>query len=794
MGNGRKMFKKTIRNLILCLMIVLSSYIIGACCGPKMCKISVNFNDVDELLGLSNYTEIVEAGAPVKVVVDIPEGYLYDNFSAKVGEYNLNYDVKISDPTIEPEYEYTVAKTITISIDRVNANHQIDIDMSGVRIKKLKVGVAKDLLNNAILKEDNSIISTNLQIVTINPEYLTDLKYLRGDAILDQIPVTIDGEAYVEYGNYAIFCFTKEENKQEMKSIYSSVGKFTPENKIIEFKENKYAQFDLAVKGNQPYNLYENNSLLSKTRLYYIGQIKEDMDIYRQIPDFEVTKGFTFENKKNQFVLLTNKQDYNSSLLSISAYVSTFQLYDSANLMLDMIGDHTLAKIQKYNEDGLFKTPDVYSEFGKRYDMLSFYIGENIVLDTFLTQEEKSTLSNDIYLVIESEIPIDELNIQLLSYEKQAMNDFPKKILTNYEISIRNKAVFKIDKSIVNEFIKERRDTYSGNDYLIGNAILYVSIGQKFMEENWDRKEFTTLMYPLTINGSTINYSLDYSIELFVEDKSGNVDYGFIDMQGDNCDVAYFKSSQLYDQEGDSAPVARNDLYIRITGPDYNDYYSPVIETIFLYKPYDVPLVGQLGESVKDPKTFNGLEKYSINVDMSLNSLDNSTFIGRQFSIKIFLNVTTKNLGIFDVDFSNISLKDKFNDAIYMCNNIEFDSLDDFQRVDNSAINNDSANIRFGNNCEIYYFVYSEDEDLEFDIYVGQRNPETNVYEGVYNELRKISETTVLKDILGNIIRVRDNTGKFHVVYCKHQYCDVYKIEGGEHFAYNPNIVGIPQE
>ena len=787
------MLKKNIRNLILCLLITLSAYVISACCGPKMCEITVNFMDVDSSLEISNYTEIIEAGYPVKVTIELPVGYVYDNFSAKVGDYPLDWEVKLSDPTIEPEFEYTVSKTITVKVDRVNNDHQIDIDMSGVRLKKLKINIADDILKNSITQDEDDRDMSNLQIVTINPDYLTNLMYLRGDAITGQIPVSVSGEVYVDYDSYAILCFTKENSKQEMSTIYSTVGKYTPENKIIEYKENKYAEYNLAVKGNVPYNLYEGNSAISKTRLYYMGQIKENMEFYRQIPDFDVTKGFAFNDKENQFVLLTNRQDYNSNLLSISAYVPTVQSYNEENPLLDKVDGKTITKLEKYNSDGSIKNANVYGEFGMRYDMLSFYLGESIVSDLYLTEEEKASLSKEIYIEVDSKFVIGELEVYLLSYEKQTKNDFPKLRLTEFFTSEKGKTIFKFDRAVVEEFLKQRTDSASGSEYVVGNAIFYVSIARDVMDENWYTKEYTTLMFPLIINGSTIDYSNDYRIEIFVEDKEGNIDYGFVDMQGTNCDIAVFESNQLYDWDG-SEWNARRDLYIKITGPDYNDYYSPVIETIFLYKPYKVSLVGQFGEKVEDPKTLNGLDKYSINVAMSLNGVNNSTYIGRQFRIDVALNITTKNTGTFNMDFSNIEFADKYNDAIYMRNDIDFDAMEDFKRVDSIAINSGDVNIRFGYYTDIYYFVYSEDESLEFDVYVGQQNTETEEYEGVYDANRKISETKELKDILGNVVKIRDNAGKWHIVYTKYQWCDIYRIDGGEHFAYNPNTEGIPQE
>ena len=232
--------------------------------------------------------------------------------------------------------------------------------------------------------------------------------------------------------------------------------------------------------------------------------------------------------------------------------------------------------------------------------------------------------------------------------------------------------------------------------------------------------------------------------------------------------------------------VARRDLYITIIGPEYNDFYSPVIDSIFLYKPYDVPLLGQDGIR-PDPKVLNGVIKQSINVNMEINNVNNTTFVGNQLRIEVCLNLTTNNTSVFNVDFSGLTFTDEYNDAIYMSNDIDFDSMDDFTRIDSIVVDADTSNIKFGYYKDIYYFVYSEDENLEFDIYVGQENPSTQEFEGKFDVDRQISNKKILKDILGNTVRVTDNKGRVYVVYTKYQSCDVYSVKGSEHFAYNPN-------
>ena len=782
------MLKKIIKSSFLCLMIMFSAYIISACCGPKMCDITVKFNDVDEALGLSNYTDTVEAGYGVTVTIDLPIGYVYDNFSAKVGDYELDWSVKLADPTIEPEYEYTVAKTITVKIDRVNSDHDIDIDMSGVRIKKLKINVAEDILDNSITEDKDKNKSSNLKIVTLNPDYLTNLMYLKGDAITGQYDVSTSGEAYIEYGNYAILCYMKDNSYEEMPTLYSTVGKYTPDNKIIQYKDKFYAEYNMSVKGNIPYKLYSGNLEIANSRLYYMGQIKENMEFYRQIPDFDITKGVSFEDKENQFVLLTNKQDYNSSLLSLSVYAPTMASFDAGNESHDKIDNQTIVKLDKYNNGGGFKNEDIYSQFGTRYDMISMYIGDMLATDIFLTEGERSSLSSSLYLVVESELPIGQLDISLLSYEKQKLTDFPMLKLTDFVESYKGKTVYKFDKELVEDFIKERMDSATNTSYLLGSAFLDITFSEELREENWSSKAFTTIMFPIELNGQTIDYDNEYQVEVFVEDGEGNRDYGLIDRHSSSSDVAIFRSSQIYDIDAVTHEItARNDFYISIKGPNYNDYYSPVIETIFLYKPYGVLLVGQHGLKVEDSTVYNGVEKYRINLGMQLNNVDNSTFIGQSLRLRIALSITTKNTGSFDMDFTNLVFADQYNDAIYMTNSFNFDEMEDFTRIDSISTQNGSNGIKFGYYTDIYYFVYSTDENLEFDVYVGQKDVDTEEYYGVFGHNRVITTTKELKDILGNVVRIRDNAGKWHIVYTKYQNCDIYKVQGGTHFAYNPN-------
>lgn len=781
------MIKKIIKNSVLCLMIMLSTYVISACCGPKMCDITVVFNDVDENLGLENYVETIEAGLRVEVVIDLPIGYVYDNFSAKVGDHELNWNVELSESVDDPEYDYTVAKTLTVTIDRVNADHEINIDMSGVRMKKLEVNIAQDILNETITKDKDQKEYSNLEIVTINPDYLTNLMYLRGDAILERIPVSVSGKAFVEYGKHSILCYTKDNEKADINQIFSSVNKYPFTTDMIDHNSKKYSRCVLSTKGNVPHYLYDEGGAITKSRLYYFGPVKEDIKLYKEIPDYNVDMGLSFDDKENQFVLLTNRQDYNSDLLSISVYVPTLNAYNDINPAMDRVDDRTIIKLDKYDQNGDINNSNVYSEYGFRYDMLSMYIGAAAATDFFLTEEEKGSLSNTLYICVESAFLIDKLNIRLLSYEKQEKEDFPiVDLSSDYIVSDKGKYIFKIDKTIIDEFVKTRTDSVRNADYIVGNAFLDISFSDELRDQISNSKDFTQILFPLYFNGNVVYSDNDYRIEVFIEDEYGNRNYGFIDRQSSRSDFAYFRTDQLYENI-DGELYAKNDFYISIQGPKYNDYYGPIIDTIYLNKPYNVTLVGQNGLKVEDPSVFNGVEKYKINLDMELNGVNNSTYAGTQLRVDVKLNITVSNVSVFNVDFTDIVFKDTYTDAIYMTNSIDFDGFEDFRRIDSIAVSGGDVEIKFGYYTDIYYFVYSNDENLEFDIFVGQTDSQTDEYVGVYDPARQISATKELRDILGNVVKVRDNSGKWHIVYTKYQEYVVYKIDGVEHYAYNNN-------
>lgn len=787
--------KKIIKNSIFTLLLLFTSIILSACCSPRICEINVIFKDADENLQLENYTEYVKLGTGMTVEISLPEGYVYDNFSAKVGDIELKYEVVSSDNSVEEKFQYTVPKKIIVNINKLNNDHDLILDMSGCKYKKLPITVAEDILKNSVTSNYHGDQFSNLKAVVINPDYLSNLKELSGDAIIEEVDFSSTGVAWVDYGSNVIFCHIKDANYDDMYSLYSPVGKFTTKTDRIEHNKVEYIKLNASLRGNLFYNLYEGNAPIVNSRLYYLGLIKEEMHLYRNIPNFDNEKGVSFEDKENQFIIITNKQEHNSDLISINMYAPTTETFDLEKEYLDQVeinstDNLTISRIDKYDEEDKLKNPSVLSEYGKRYDKYSMYIGNNIAFDPMLDDEERSSLSSELYLVISSNdgIVLEDIEVNLLSYEKQKTNDYPLIRLNDYYFkTTRNQLVFKINKEMLEEFFYDRTSE-NGIQYIIGSAYLHVTFNNDFLVEHSDDSEFTTLVVPLELNGKTIGYDNDYLVEIFVENEQG-IDYGFIDRHSFHEDIIFFKTSQLYDWDGTNF-VARTDLYVSVEGPKYNDYYSPVINNIYMYKAAaNLPFFGDRGIVIENPKELNGYHKQNINITVDSGSVNNSTYAGKQLRIRVNLIITVKNDAILDLDFTNIEFKDEYADAIYMTNSIEFDSMDTFQRVDYMNVNSeeDYLNLNFGANTEIYYFVYSEDEELEFDVYVGQKNPLNGVFEAVYDETRLISQTKQLLDILGNAVRVRDNAGNWHNVLVKYQYYDVYLLSGNTHFAFNPN-------
>jgi len=773
--------KKILLNLSLILISLLSVVGLSACCEPADLKIDVIFDNVDPNMGVETYVQNVDYGEDLSVEFVIPEGYEHHSMTAMLKsqvEKQLEFEVELEDEEVEYDYEYSTSKTIRLSIQKVTLDFDIVFDMSQVRLKEFDITFDDQLIKTAETQDKGgSNYSTNIKLLKINPEYINRLVSLDSTTVLGEVVVGRNS-AKVNYGEYIAICYTKSSDKLEIPTMYADIGHFTDVNKISTTSGLRYVQYNVATRGNTYYNLIENNSTNTFTRVYYIGKIQEDVNLYKAIPNLEVAKGYNVSHK-NQFTLLTNLSDYASESLTINFFAPTEKSYNASDEGIDQISGVNVEKIKKYSEGGELNNPEVLYEYIKRYDAYNMYVGDNKAQDSLLTTKEKQTLPEELYFSIKTTDALrDGLDVKLLVYEKQRDNDHYtyQLTLTETATSLKGEKFYKLDTDVVSEFLLDRAEGV-GQDlipYKTGNAILNVRIAETVKYSS--SFPYSSFTYPISF-GSQQGSSLDYQVEFYVLNEDGSKDYGFVDMHnGIFGDYVFFETDKLWKKENDGSWTCLDNLYVNIRGLDYNDYYSPVIERIYI-KYFDVNIETH-GIPVTNPRTLNGIEGYR--VDYS--GQTNQPYYSDQYKIAISLIITNLNTDVVKVNFNNMDFSENSNsDAVYVTNTFRFNSLSDFIRVDNLSCTG-NIDLAFGTTTDIYYFALS-DAPLDFDVYVGHVEEGTNKYVGIKDENRKISSSKKLYDIAGNEIIFYLNGRPFNI-YVKYQDCEVYNLQGSQHFAY----------
>ena len=774
------MLRKIIKCICLSVFCLLSIVGLSACCAPGDMEVNIIFYEVDPDMGVSSYIEKIPFSEDLSIEFVVPEGYDHSSMTAKIDDRDYEFNVEFGDDEILTEYEYSTSKTITMTIKKVTRDFSLTFDMSNVRKKQFDVTVDENLLRISETEEDKVYLS-NLKVVSINPESLKSLKRLDNTNILGETIISAQGTATIDYGEHIALVYSKGYNNGEIPVVYSEVGHFSPENKILDNGTVEYVEYNVASRGNTYYNVYnENNVASTNTRIFYLGKIQEPINLYRDIPNYEVEKGFVLENNENKFSILTNKQDHASEMLSINFFAPTSMNF-SDNEFIDRVDGVVVEKIDKYTSGtDTLKNSDVLYEIYNRYDVYNMYVGENKDSDKLLTASEKQSLSDVLYLNIGTQDFLkDHLNIHFITYEKQPGYDTKayKMKLTDYIESSKGERFYKIDKNVISEFLMNRG--YINGDsvipYKTGNAIMRVEIDPAYIDETRLNKSFpySSINYPTTYGGKGgIDY--DYKIEFYVLNEDGSKDYGFLDMHQFSEDIVYFETDKLWKKENGEWVCLQN-LYVTITGPKYNDYYSPVIERVYMELNYDGHIATN-GIPVEDATVFNGIQDYQVDIS-GLYDVPNPI---HQYKLETSLILTRINNDVIKLDCHQMAF-DGYNDMIYATNNINFDDYTDFIRLNNISVTGD-INLNFGSTLDIYYFVAS-DSGMDFDVYVGQVEEGTNNYVGIKDEKRKISATKKLYDIVGNEVKISLG-GKMYSVYVKYQDCDVYDLQGKVHFAF----------
>ena len=771
------MVRKIIKNLCLILFMLLSVWTLTACCAPDDCTINIVFNNIDERIGVSTYSETVAFGEGLIVEFTIPEGYDCDELIAKVEDLEFPCTITLEDESVAKGYEYSTAKNVVLGLNKITRDFDLVFDMSEVTKRTFDITLNKEVLSASTCKNDDGEAVSNMKVVTFDSEYATHLVELSEDIVRDTISF-VDGTATIEYGEYAIICYEKQELNATISDLYSYTGHFTEEEKINTYNNIDYVHYPVAIRGNTYYNLHENGAVNTKSRLFYIGKIQEDLSIIKNIPTYVEQKGFVLDNSENKFSLLTNRQDYNSDLLTIDIYGLSDVAYTANDDRLDKVGGNTIKKIEKYSsaENKVLKNSDVMYEYINRYDVTNMYIGDNIEEDSLLSENEKVSLSSKLYISIKCEVELENLDIMLLTYEKQLSNDFPMLILTNTIVSEKGQVLFELDKSVLADFIFDRAEETSSGvvNYQVGNAILKVGMKTTYIDNSRfsGTFEYSVINYPLTLNSDTCKTDHDYQLQFYILNDDGSRDYGFVDMQKYSEDLVYFRTDKLWDEDG----KFKENVYLNIIGPEYNDFYNPVINRIYLYLNYDWPLTTD-GIAIENAQEFDGM----LNIPVDISGQEQKPYPGDQYRIKINLTITSINETRMQLDFENMNFNN-YTDAIYVTSNFDFEDFNDFQRIDNLSKTTHNP-VYFGKSTDLYYFVVAE-EDLDFDVIVGEMQGED--YVASSNPERIISDSKQLFDIAGNAVTVFLN-GKLYNVYVKYQAYDIFQVMGTNHWAFNSN-------
>lgn len=758
------MGNKLIKKLLTMFILFIGVFCATACFSPKQFIVDVKFLGVsEELVSIRSYQRGVEYGKDHEVTFKVPEGWDSSSVTAKLVVGNKSADLEVAtkykDSMID-SYKYATEKEITVKLSRITANCTIEIDMSGVSKKVCE------------LKFNGNTAFEKFTAVAIDPAELTQLIVLDKDKILKEYTQTTINKLDINYGDYVALIYNKDHTQPEIDTIYSRENYFTETSHKANIGKIHYSFYDKSVRGNVAYT-YNNNS---NTRIFYLGEVRESMDFYTSIPEYQESKGFTdIEDVPNTVALLTNLSKYNSDLLTTTFYKKTNKVYSSGDSSLDMISSTgtVLEKVsaveQKYN----------------RYDLYRVYVGDNYSTETHWTTDEKANIIEELYVSIESEIELTYFDNLLLEYENQ-----PYIGAFSFEFdlsSTRGKKFVKLTKELLQSFILDRsyEDEKTSYDYKTGMAILYIKPKMDLdkLTETVDvingadgsvsqvtRKKYTEISTIFIFNTNLSPSIYDYNISIYAI-RDGKKEYGLIDYHYryniDKCPMVYMKTEYVLNNNNDY----NDSLYIDIIGPEIVDCRSPRIGSL------DIKSSGN--PVFKNDKTIFVNENSDIN-GITNQVIGSSEFIDGQdtYSFKFTISLSSHKTEAYQVDFTHMNLPKNSSQGIYVSNDVDFDELTDFDLVNylSAAKTSDDVSdnmkiVSFGYHRDIYFITVS-DVEIPFNIYLDPEDPNS-----------KVSIARPLYDIVGNplTIDVGGEEREVRVMYLDIIY-EIYKKSGDYRF------------
>ncbi len=760
------MGNKLIRKVLTMFIIFIGVFCATACFSPKQFIVNVKFLSVDdELVSIRSYQRGVEYGQDHEVTFKVPEGFDSSSITAKLVVGNKSADLEVEtrykDSMID-SYKYATEKEITIKLNRITANCAIEIDMAGVSRKVCE------------LKFNGNTAFERFTAVAIDPSELTQLIVLDDSKILKEYSQVTTNRLDIDYGDYVALIYNKDYTQPEIDTIYSRENYFTETSHKANIGRIHYSFYDKSVRGNVAYT-YNNNS---NTRIFYLGEVRESMEFFSSIPEYQESKGFTdIEDVPNTVALLTNFSKYNSDLLTTTLYKKTNKIYSASDSSLDMITSTGTV---------LEKASPVEQKYN-RYDLYRVYVGDNYSAETHWTTEQKAGIIEELYISIESDMDLSYFKGYLLERENQSTNGA---VTLDFNLSSsRGKTFVKLTTELLQSFILDRsyEDSTTSYDYRAGMSILYIKPTDEMLDlretvavldgktgQTYDvnRRVFTTvtMMYDFI---SSIKQSIyDYELNVYAK-NDGVIDHGIVDYHdrylSDGAPVVYIRTSNILNTNNDY----KDSLFLHLVGPEIKDFSSTRISRVHIKNDGDKVNKTDSPIVIEEDSEVNGL------VDTQIGS---SEFISREifdgFLFKFNITMLGNRTEAYQVDFTHMNLPKNSNQGIYVSNDVDFDELTDFDLVNylSAAKTSDDVSdnmeiVSFGYYRDIYFITVS-DVEIPFNIYLDPDDPNS-----------KVSITRPLYDIVGNplTIDVGGEQREVRVMYLDIIY-EIYKKSGDYRF------------
>lgn len=689
--------------IFMCFLLCFVALLFESCCSPKEIVISVHFQNADSRLELKDYKFKNEFGTAAYITFDVPKGYDHTKIKGTAEGYDLEYSVDYEIPNAEEtyglDYLYDLNKTVTYKVAMVKRSCRINIDMTEMTKKTFNISL------------DNGM--SGFKVLIISKDQTEGLVKLLSKDVKETIEFN-NNVATVEYGKIAILLHNRKTSKQSYSAIYSELGRFTAIKNIQNQGTLRYSEYPVAQKGNTLYNFnYDSNQCL-----YYLGEIRESIDVQPTIPHFQYEKGFSIDRTPNIFYLFTNLTAYNSDILTMNAYSPVGNNYNGNDLdSIDGVSIQKVSPAQIYND---------------RYEIHKIYLGHDMNSDPVLTDREN--VNTDLYLEVSSCLGISNINFYLLAYERED-KQYATKLEVSTKTSTKGRYFIKLSSDVLQKYCQDR-DQISGDSvypYKTGSAILYPNLDDFYSKER-DQDKYTLIKIWLTkniIGGTETIKDEDIFYNLYTLDNSNKKHYGLIDYNSEPNSTK--PRDFIYLLRDDIFPNGKycKQLYADVRVERYVDFRSVTINSVSLVLGKGDLLVNET--TVKDCKICNGIDNLSIDFlpkDMLW-----------QYEITANVKLKLKYSQLTTLDFSYLEFpSNEIGSSVYMTSKSEFSDFNDFFSVTpaNKTLYKDNGNLKFSSAQDLYYFVKCDEEDFDIEMRLDPNDPSTC-----------ISKSKELKDITG---------------------------------------------